>query len=189
MIVYSDATVTAPNHPLIIRSKTSLATITFSGAIQTRHKLRFGRLSILLWLSYILDEERSCLQIEFNACMLKSKFRCLQNTSQSFGCWVWQLIIPLDRLTKHIPIFRHSLSKCWPDFVGKQCPEIQGIYYLMEMEVQYEQDLKFWTKVRRRTCLAPTAWSSQWAAPHPRSRRSHHHARCPSSEQKSLRLC
>ena len=27
MIGYSDATVTAPNHPLIIRSKTSLATV------------------------------------------------------------------------------------------------------------------------------------------------------------------
>jgi hypothetical protein len=28
MIVYSDATVTAPNHPLIVRSKASLAKIT-----------------------------------------------------------------------------------------------------------------------------------------------------------------
>jgi len=28
MIGYSDATVTAPNHPLIVRSKVSLATVT-----------------------------------------------------------------------------------------------------------------------------------------------------------------
>lgn len=44
------------------------------------------------------------------------------------------------------------------------------------------------TEQRPHTRWAPTASSSLWAVPHSQSRRCHHHAQCPSSEQKSSSL-